>query len=81
MKLLTFRKRGELTTRIGAIGAEEKIVDLTGAYASYLIERRTKPYRACTSSYSYGYVGVCKRWSNLAQSCRNFNSVCRREKG
>ena len=39
MKLLTFRKRGELTTRVGAIGVEEKIIDLTGAYASYLHEK------------------------------------------
>ncbi len=39
MKLLTFRKRGEKTTRTGGVSAHGEIVDLTSAYASYLYER------------------------------------------
>lgn len=40
MKLLTFRRHGERTTRIGGVSGGGDVVDLTSAYASYLFERR-----------------------------------------
>lgn len=40
MKLLTFRKRGERTIRIGGLSVRGGIVDLTSAYASYLFKRK-----------------------------------------
>jgi acylpyruvate hydrolase len=39
MKLLTFRRRGERTTRIGGMSVRGQVVDLNSAYASYLFER------------------------------------------
>ena len=39
MELLSFRKRGERTIRIGGLSVRGGIVDLTSAYASYLLER------------------------------------------
>jgi len=39
MKLLTFRKRGQRTVRLGAVGAGGNMVDLAAAYASCLYEK------------------------------------------
>jgi acylpyruvate hydrolase len=39
MKLLTFRKRGALMARVGALNVRGEVVDLTAAYASYLHEK------------------------------------------
>jgi acylpyruvate hydrolase len=39
MKLLTFRKHGERSARIGGVSKKEKIVELASAYASYLFEQ------------------------------------------
>lgn len=39
MKLLSFRKHGERTIRIGGLSVRGGIVDLTSAYASYLLKR------------------------------------------
>jgi acylpyruvate hydrolase len=39
MKLLTFRRRGELTARVGAMSGRGEVIDLTSAYASYLHEK------------------------------------------
>ncbi len=39
MKLLSFRKRGERTIRVGGLNWQGGIVDLTSAYASCLFER------------------------------------------
>jgi acylpyruvate hydrolase len=39
MKLLTFRRRGELLARVGAMSGRGEVIDLTSAYASYLHEK------------------------------------------
>jgi hypothetical protein len=39
MKLLTFRKRGERITMVGAMSAGGEVVNLTAAYASSLCEK------------------------------------------
>jgi acylpyruvate hydrolase len=39
MRLLTFRKRGERITKVGAMSAGGEVVDLNAAYASYLFEK------------------------------------------
>jgi len=39
MKLLTFRRRGALMARVGALNVKGEIIDLQAAYASYLHER------------------------------------------
>ena len=36
MRLLTFRKHGELTTRIGAVSERGEVIDIGLAFASYL---------------------------------------------
>jgi 2-keto-4-pentenoate hydratase/2-oxohepta-3-ene-1,7-dioic acid hydratase in catechol pathway len=39
MKLLTFRRRGELAARVGAMSGRGEVIDLTSAYAAYLHEK------------------------------------------
>jgi len=39
MKLLTFRKKGERTVRIGGMSEAGDVVDLTSSYAAYLYDR------------------------------------------
>ena len=39
MKLLTFRRWGDQTTRIGAISIDGEVIDLTSSYAYYLSEK------------------------------------------
>ena len=39
MKLLTFRKNGERTVRVGGMSEAGDVVDLTSSYAAYLYER------------------------------------------
>lgn len=39
MRLLTFRKRGALMAKVGAMSIRGEVIDLTAAYASYLHEK------------------------------------------